>query len=281
MKSITSAANPSYRGWLRLTRSPRAIRESGCTLAEGTHLVQCALDTYQNAEALLVRRGRHAREAQQLIDACAARGIASFELAATLYDRLAPVEHGIGIALVIDVPQAVAPAASAGDVVYLDGIQDPGNAGALVRVAAAAGIGHVLAAPSTVALWSPKVLRGGQGAHFRVAIIEGVDPATLRQRHPGTWIAANAHEAPSLWSVALPHGPVGWIFGAEGHGVSPAALAACDLRVTIPVDAATESLNVAAAAAVCLFERRRRMLNEVASQDRVRAPESLCGLKSG
>ncbi len=259
MKSITSAANPSYRGWLRLTRLPRAMRESGCTLAEGTHLVQCALNTHQIAEALLVRRGRLAREAQHLIDAWAARGTASFELAATLYDRLAPVEHGAGIALVICVPQVPVQVASAGDVVYLDGIQDPGNAGALVRVAAAAGIEHVLAAPSTVALWSPKVLRGGQGAHFRVAIVEGVDPATLRRKRPGMWIAATAHDAPSLWSVALPHGPVGWIFGAEGHGVSPAALAACDLRVTIPVNAATESLNVAAAAAVCLFERRRRL----------------------
>lgn len=255
MKSITSDSNPSFRRWLKLATQPRAVRESGRTLAEGLHLAQAALDAHVPVKAVLVRRGA-AADAE---GATARSGAPGFELAPALFDRLSPVQSSVGVMLEIAIPPMEKPAAIAEDTLYLDGIQDPGNAGALLRVAAAAGVRWVLAAPGTAALWAPRALRAAQGAHFALRMVEGVTSDEASRLFSGEWIAAAAHDAGSLWEVPLPPTAIGWVFGAEGQGVSPAMLAHCGLRVRIPLARGVESLNVAAAAAVCLFERRRRI----------------------
>lgn len=256
MKAITSDSNPGFRHWLRLATVPRAVREAGQTLAEGVHLAQAALAAGVPVAAVIVRRGATHPELEDVL--VRLPDLTAYELAPALYDRLSPVDNGAGLLLVLPVPTPAPPAAGRDDMVYLDGIQDPGNAGAILRSAAAAGVRHVLAGTGTAALWSPRVLRAAMGAHFRLAIHERVEAAALTEILDGPWIAAVAHDAPSLWSLELPAGPVGWIFGAEGSGPSPAALAASQYRARIPTSTAVESLNVAAAAAVCLFERMRR-----------------------
>lgn len=259
MRLITSDANPTFRRWLKLATQPRAVRESGRTLAEGIHLAQAVLAANVRIEALLARRGTRGDDVDALIESVAQRGVPAFELAAALFDRISPVQSGVGLMLEIALPPPVPAQRIAEDLVYLDGIQDPGNAGALLRVAAAAGVRWVLAAPGTVSLWAPRTLRAGQGAHFALKLIEGADAVAAAGRFGGNWIAAAAHDAASLWQVRLPETPVGWVFGAEGQGISEAMLARCDRRVRIPLAAGIESLNVAAAAAVMLFERRRRI----------------------
>ncbi len=261
MKSITSASNAHYRLWKRLATQPRAARAHGLALAEGLHLTQAALDAAAPIEAVLLRQGSsRPMEVQVAAARAEATGAQAFELTATLFDLLAPVEHGVGLMLVIPVPERPLPVASRYDLLYLDGVQDPGNAGALLRTAAAAGIREVLASPTTAALWAPKTLRAGQGAHFRLHLHEHVRPEALAETLDGVWIGAAAHDAPSLWSTVLPAGALGWVFGAEGAGLSSAAQAVCVSKVSIPIDTAAESLNVAAAAAICLFERRRRLV---------------------
>ncbi len=274
MKSITSAANANFRRWLRLATQPRAVREEKQTLAEGLHLAQAALapdvaDAAVSAavSAVIVRagaRGGADRTIAPLLERALQCGAAGFELAAALYDRIAPVEQGSGLLLVLDIAPAVLPSSLAADVLFLDRIQDPGNAGALLRTAAAAGVAMVVAAPGTASLWAPKVLRAAQGAHFRLHLQEDIAAAQLRAVFSGTVIGMLAHGATPLWSAPLPSGAVAWIAGAEGSGLSGDALAVCDGRVTIPVAAAVESLNVAAATAICLFERQRRRLQSVA-----------------
>ncbi|MCE2644763.1 MAG: RNA methyltransferase [Burkholderiaceae bacterium] len=254
MTPISSAANPRYRRWLRLATQPRAVREEGCTLAEGEHLAEAVAAAEVGVRALLLRDGVPVPRWQARWPRAPV-----FGLAASLYDALALVEHGAGFALEVEVPAPKA-AAATGDLLYLDGVQEPGNVGALLRVAAAAGVPAVWAAPGTAALWAPKALRGAQGAHFALALREGVDAAALRAAFAGKLIAATAYDAEPLWQSALPAGAVGWVFGSEGQGVSTAALRLCDGRVTIPLAAAVDSLNVATAAAVCLFERRRRLV---------------------
>ncbi|HEU0205052.1 MAG TPA: RNA methyltransferase [Burkholderiaceae bacterium] len=259
MKSITSAANPHFRAWLQIAESPRATREQGRTLADGVHLAQAALAACYPIESALVRQGGRHAEIEACVAQAAARGATVYELTPALFDRLSPVEHSAGLLLVLPIGRATPPHQVNADALYLDGVQDPGNAGALIRVAAAAGVHSVLAAPTTVALWSPKVLRAAQGAHFRLAVHERIDAPALRSAITGPWIAATAHRAISLWEVDLPATPIGWAFGAEGRGIRPEVEALCTQRVQIPIDSAVESLNVAAAAAVCLFERRRRL----------------------
>jgi TrmH family RNA methyltransferase len=258
VKPIRSDANPQFRAWLRLSAGARELRAQGRTLAEGLHLAQAALAAALPVEAVLVRGGCSHPQVHELVDRVAGH-VPRWELAAALYDRIAPVQNGVGLMLVLPLPEARLPQRADADMVYLDGIQEPGNAGALIRTAAAAGVRHVLAAEGTAALWSPRALRAGMGAHFRVTLHERVAPQDLPQALDGRWLAAVAHDAPSLWDADLGAGALGWIFGSEGAGPGAGALAAASGRVRIPAHSAVESLNVAAAAAVCLFERRRRL----------------------
>jgi len=254
MKRITSETNPAYRRWLRLATQPRAVRELGTTLAEGAHLAEAVFAAGVPVQAALVRSGsgNEALLARVPVDA------ATVELPAPLFDRLGLVERGIGFALVITVPAEQGTTAR-GDLLYLDSVQEPGNAGALLRVAAAAGVGDVWAGPGTAALWSPKVLRAAQGAHFALRLRENVGPDQLQSQFKGALIATALLDAVSLWQAELPSSPVAWLLGSEGQGLAQPLLEAAHLRVRIPIVAGVESLNVASAAAVCLFERRRRL----------------------
>jgi RNA methyltransferase, TrmH family len=257
MKPIASADNPSFKRWLRLAESARDVRSRRETLAEGLHLAEAVHASACPVVAVLLRRGARNEEAQRWADLFVSAGAHGFELGAALFDRLAPVERGAGLLLQIEVPQpASLPFA---DSLLLDGVQDPGNAGALLRVAAAAGIRNVVATPGTVALWSPKVLRGGQGAHFLLHIMEEVAAETVRALLPLPWFGASAHAGATPWSTDLAGPAVGLMVGSEGGGLSPAATALCDRLLTIPLAAGVESLNVTAAAAVCLFERCRQV----------------------
>jgi len=257
MKTIVSEANPAFRRWLRIATAPRAARSIGLTLAEGIHLAQAALACAAPIDAIVIRRGSRHPHIETLLDTLSA-STPRYELGAALYDRIAPVEKGVGLLLVLPIPDLPLPRRVASDLVYLDGVQDPGNVGALIRTAAAAGVVHVLAAVGTASLWSPKALRAGMGAHFRIGLHERVTPAQLPDTVDGEWIAAVAHGASSLWDHDLGDRALGWIFGAEGAGPSLEALSVCHRRVRIPTSTSVESLNVAAAAAVCLFERLRR-----------------------
>ncbi len=260
MKQISAAANSTYRAWLKLATQPREVRSTGLTLGEGTHLVQAALEAAHPIEAVIVRGNGslpNGWPAEPELARLAALGVPLYALAATLYDALGLVEHGIGLTVVLRVPQTSTSVVT-GDVLYLDGIQDPGNVGALLRVAAAAGVSHVFAGSGTAALWAHKVLRAAQGAHFALDLREQVTADALRAL-PVHWIGTVVAGSTSLWQVDLPREPVGWVLGAEGQGVSAEALSICAQRLRIPLAPGVESLNVATAAAVCLFERRRRL----------------------
>jgi TrmH family RNA methyltransferase len=258
VKPIASAANPRFREWLRIAGSARALRESGLTLAEGLHLAQAALEARTPVAGLVLRQGARHTEVE-FLQARFDSALPRWELAAPLYERIAPVEQGAGILLLLPVPAPALPRALAADMLYLDGVQDPGNVGALLRSAAAAGVRHVLAGPGTAALWAPRVLRAAMGAHLRLNLYEHVEPAQLAGVLDGPWFAAVAHGGRSLWDAPLEATALGWILGGEGAGLSPEALARAQEQVVIPTSGAVESLNVAAAGAVCLFERRRRV----------------------
>jgi len=139
-------------------------------------------------------------------------------------------------------------------VVLLEDIQDPGNLGALLRTAAAAGVEQAYLSTACADAWSPKALRGGQGAHFRLGVQERADLVAVARRFPVHAAVLGARE--SLFDLDL-RGTAGFAFGNEGAGLSE-ALRACTRPFSIPMSGQVESLNVAAAAAVCLFERVRQ-----------------------
>lgn len=258
---IESEANARFKRWKKLAAEPRAVRREGATLIEGIHLMQSALEAGWPVRAVMLDAEKAACEARALAEEAAARcGARLFLLPSALYRALSPVEHGAGA--VAEIPVGRTDGWPEGDVLYLDGVQDAGNAGTLIRTAVASGVRIVAASPTTASLWAPKVLRAGMGAHFGAAIIEGVTPEVLRARFRGLIAAADARGGEDLFAAKDPwfRGRVAWILGAEGPGVSEAALAAADRRFYIPIEPACESLNVGAAAAVCLFEQRRRRM---------------------
>jgi len=140
--------------------------------------------------------------------------------------------------------------------VVLDRLQDPGNVGSVLRSAAAFGVAQVLALKGTAALWSPKVLRAGMGAHFALRLLEGMEEGALATLQVPL-LATSPHAGQALPSAPLPR-PCAWVMGHEGQGVSATLLARCALQLRIPQPGGEESLNVAAAAAVCLYESSRR-----------------------
>ena len=256
--SIDSPHNPNYKAWLRLTRQTRLIRREGVTLAEGVHVVRAFLEADRRLLGIILRRAwRFSDEAVQLL-AGVPDDVPRWELAPALFDAISPVENGSGLIGLIALEQPALPVQLEQDMVFLDGVQDPGNVGAILRTAAAAGVRHVLGSEGTAALWSPKVLRAAMGAHAVLQLHELVTPAQAALALKGEWIVAQAHGADNLWHTDLRGPAVGWIFGSEGAGPGAASLAMAHRTVTISIPGAVESLNVGAAAAVCLFERNRQ-----------------------
>jgi TrmH family RNA methyltransferase len=140
----------------------------------------------------------------------------------------------------------------------LEDLQDPGNLGSILRSAAAAGVEEVYLSRKCVQAWSPRVLRAGMGAHFAVRIYEDVDLEAFTRSYAGRVFAAAADGGTPFYEAEL-EGRTALLFGNEGAGLTPGLRDAAHAAISIPMPGAVESLNVAAAAAVCLFERVRQM----------------------
>ena len=254
MKLITSRDNPGFRAWLGLAQHRKDRREQNMTLLDGEHLLGAALDAGYMPRQLIFsdRCPEHQREAWGV----RLPGVPAVMLGASLFAALSPVESPTGLIACIDIPR-VAPVA-AQNMVLLEEIQDPGNLGAILRVAAAAGVGVVHLSKGCAEAWSPKALRGSQGAQFLLAIQEGSDLPTIAREFGGPVYAGMLGATQSLFALDLTR-PVGFAFGNEGAGLSPALQAACQ-PFAIPMPGRVESLNVATAAAICLFERVRQTL---------------------
>lgn len=261
-RPITSRANPAFKALRALADDPRAPRREGRALVDGIHLVATCLSRgVRIRQILLSESGRQHPEIVALLEQ--ARGIDSLPFSDALFREIVGVATPTGIAAVIEIPPAAvdAPISSlAGDMVLLDAVQDAGNVGTILRTAAAAGVREVVLGSGCAGAWTPRVLRAGQGAHFSLRIREQVDLTEMLEAYRGTGIATVAtvvHAGENLYALDLRQ-PVVWLFGNEGAGLAPALIAVARHRVTIPLAAASESLNVAAAAAVCLFEAMRQ-----------------------
>lgn len=177
-----------------------------------------------------------------------------------LFDALDILPSPVPVLALVDAPAPALPERLAGaDVVILDRVQDPGNVGAIIRTAAAAGIRTLLATTGTAACWSPKVLRAGMGGHFVLDIHEGIAPDALPALLAVPLAGTVLDGGQPLYGQDL-RPPLAWVFGNEGEGIDPHLLPHLGVRLTIPQASGVESLNVAAAAAVCLFEQRRQRL---------------------
>ena len=252
IREIASRHNPAFKALRSIVEDPR---RQGCALLDGIHLVSASIAHGVVPRQLLVSEsGQQKPEVAQVL-----RGVAGVEclvLRDSLFREISGVSTPTGIAAVIDIPLAASENA-AGDILMLDAVQDAGNVGAILRTAAAAGVGQVLLGNGCAGAWTPRVLRAGQGAHFSLDIREQVDLVAALGGSQIRSIATVARDGTGLYDLDLA-APAVWLVGNEGGGLSPQLMAAATVQTTIPLAAGTESLNVAAAVAICLFEARRQ-----------------------
>lgn len=257
MKHISSADNPQFKALLKLAHSSRERRLAGYSLLDGVHLLQ-AYQARLGAPEQLVVSHAGAADAQILALLNHAPQVTPLLLSDALFRQLSSVATPTGIIAVIKTPRREGPPPTLESCVMLEDIQDPGNLGSILRSCAAAGIAQIFLSKPSVNAWSPRVLRAAMGAHFNVDIYERSDLIELARHFPGRVLVTQCDVPRKVFDADL-SGKIALIFGNEGAGVSAALKQCAHEAIAIPMSGATESLNVAAAAAVCLFERVRQI----------------------
>jgi TrmH family RNA methyltransferase len=249
------ASHPEVRELRRLLRSRRARDESARFVVEGPRVLQAALDHGVAIDAVYTAAADSDRE---VVRACAARGIAVRVLAPGVAERLGDTVTPQGVFARCALHRATPDALDgAGFVVVADRVSDPGNAGTLVRSAAAAGSDGIGLGSGSVDAYNPKVVRAAAGALFAVPIVEGSPTVEILERLGAGGlrrIGAVARGGTAADELDL-SGPVALVVGHEVEGLQPLPL---DDHVTIPMTRATESLNLAMAATVLCFEVQRQ-----------------------
>jgi TrmH family RNA methyltransferase len=243
--TITSRDNPLLKRLRLLVQDSTAYRKQGQVWLEGDHLCRALLARGHRPATAVFSETFWPQAPHDLRDA--ADHIVTVPDA--LMAGISGLESPAGVGFVWDLPKAAALQTGAAAVV-LDRLQDAGNVGSILRSAAAMGFSQVLALKGTAALWSPKVLRAGMGAHFGLHLVEGLSVDDLAGLSVPL-LVTSSHQGDFLHQARLPW-PCAWVLGHEGQGVSPALEALATQKVRIAQPGGEESLNVAAAAAICL-----------------------------
>ena len=238
MKTITSAENPRFRALLKLAQSARERRTSGLSLLDGVHLVAAYRDHIgKPAEIVLSQDGLENPEVAALLSGMP--DVDAVLFTDVLFRQLSSVATPTGIIGVVPTPRLEQPVKLSGASVWLEDIAT------------------VCLSRHSVHAWSPRVLRAGMGAHFALRIIEGADLLQLAEGYSGRIYATSVSGGTPVFEADL-KGDVALLFGNEGGGLTTALAGCANQTVHIPMPGKTESLNVGAAAAICLFERVRQ-----------------------
>jgi RNA methyltransferase, TrmH family len=254
-RAVTSRDNPVVKRLRALATDAREIRSQGRTLLDGPHLIEAYLRHGGIPELLVVSEsGSRNAEIAGLIEHFAS--VELLELPDSLFRDVSGIVTPTGIMAEIRVPDSPTHSIH-GSCVLLDAVQDAGNVGAILRTAAAADIREIVLGRGCAGAWTLRVLRAAQGAHFGLRIREQADIAKVLAEYAGISVATVAQGGTSLYELDL-RGDVAWLFGNEGAGLDDELAARASQRATIPIASDTESLNVAAAAAICFFEGVRQ-----------------------
>jgi len=249
MKTISSRDNPQLKAWRRLAQDSTAYRKAGQFWLEGDHLCRAALQRGVRPLQVVLTESFQAEQGDEWLRLTDQTFVVPDALFASLSGLESPARMGFVVAW--QASHEVLPDAAT---VVLDRLQDAGNVGAILRCASAFGYRQVLAIKGTAALWSPKVLRSGMGAHFGLHLVEGLSEADVAHLQVPL-LTTSSHEGPFLHALLqtgdLPQ-KCAWVFGHEGQGVSASLMAQARHQVRIAQPGGEESLNVATAAAICL-----------------------------
>ncbi|MBF6329971.1 TrmH family RNA methyltransferase [Nocardia transvalensis] len=270
-----SERNPRVVSAIKLHRSA-ARRKAGLFLAEGANSVEAALNTERVEE--LFYSARAAEREHELVASAVALGVRATLVSERAAEQLGETVTPPGLVAVcrqvdVPLPQVIGSVAAkgregdaqervqAGILAVPVGISDPGNAGTLIRVADAVGANGVVLAGDSVDPHNGKCVRACAGSLFHVPIARERDTDAVLEalKDAGVTVLATTAKGEVDLDDAddILRGPVAWLFGNEAHGLDPATAARADHRIRIPIHGRAESLNLAAAAAICLYAGAR------------------------
>jgi TrmH family RNA methyltransferase len=242
-------------------RRRKARERQGLFVAEGVRAVEEVLASpVQVRGALVTATARETPRGTALLAALGQRGIPTVEVGTAEFDSAAETESPQGILAIGVVPSVDLAGLDPGEsvrLVVLDAVQDPGNAGTILRTAAALGAAATIALPGTVDLWNAKVVRSAMGAHFHHSCLTATwdELDSFRRRHGVELWAADV--GGDVIDGLEPPARLALIVGNEGAGLSSQSRTRADRLVALPISAAVESLNVAVATGILLYELRR------------------------
>ena len=242
---IGSRDNSLIKQLRRLAAQGTAYRKLGQFWIEGDHLCRAALEHKLTPAVVVFAESFLPR----IPTGWGQLGGKTVVLTDRLFDQISALESAARVGFVVDLPPLRVPVVGVASVV-LDRVQDAGNVGSILRSAAAFGFRQVLSLKGSAALWSPKVLRAGMGAHFSLELVEGLEALNVMSQGVPL-IVTSSHQGELLQSRSLPW-PCTWAFGHEGQGLDAELLAHAEISIRIGQPGGEESLNVAAAAAICL-----------------------------
>ena len=258
MQTITSATNPAVKLARKLLKSSRERARSGKILLDGAHLISeyAARFDLSGGTVFVADAAINSPEIKAILDTLPA-STRLLEVPLRIFNTMSPVETPTGIVAICDRPNVPEPSEQAGLRLLLDGIQDPGNLGSILRTATAMDVEGIHVTATCVDAWSPKCLRGGMGAQFVVPLTTMAEQASIGGRFNGKIIATSSHGGQPLTDADL-SGPLLVMFGGEGSGLRPELAEQAQATLHIPLKNAMESLNVAAAVAIFCYERLRQ-----------------------
>lgn len=254
---ITSTRNPKIQYIRKLQSQARFRREKAAFVVEGVRLVEEALKSNWDTLLVLHTQGLDKR-GKELLRELEGRNTPIVEVNSRIFGTVSDTQTPQGILAVVSLPDISLPE-GIDFLLIADSVRDPGNLGTILRTAAAAGVGAVLLASGTVDAFSPKVVRAGMGAHFKIPVLS-TDWTEIRK-----YLSSKGKEdfykiyladagGGQVYTQADFTSPTALIIGGEAQGAGAQAMEIMHERLHIPMPGNAESLNVAIAAAILMFE---------------------------
>jgi TrmH family RNA methyltransferase len=252
---ITSDKNTTVKLVKALLTQARQRKKHGQTVIEGVHLIDAALRSDYPFVQILLAESAHAHPEVQQVLTRLPTYTPILTLSDALYKSIRSLGTGIDIMAIIKVPTPDLSSIK-DDCLILNDVQDSGNVGTLLRTAAAVGIHNILCTSATAQAWSPKTLRASMGAQFALTIYEGLSVQDILDHVKTPLFATSSHTDTVIYQHDLRQ-PIAWIMGHEGQGVCD-ELMQCATPIALPQPNGQESLNVAIAGSLCLYETLRQ-----------------------
>ncbi len=256
MNVIQSSQNAKIKQLAKWLTQRKFRRQDKMTVLEGNHLLSSLLNSGEQPQAVFVPQNKlNDIEVRELLNRLPEHKIWMVEDA--ILQKISTLNQGEEIMSIYDIPNQDALPFNE-DCVVLENVQDPGNVGTILRSCLASGVRYIVLSADAADVYSPKVLRAGMGAHFHLNMTVCNDLSEFLKSYKGQVLVTSLSEPnSSLYQVDLQK-TTAWVVGNEGAGVSAGIQQLATRCIKIPMAGQTESLNVAMATTVCLFEQMRQ-----------------------